>query len=317
MDSMAQAKQREDLLYRIDATTTKSEQVLRGVSQAVYPIEEMKVSFCAELPLQSKEMTPLRDWLRHEAATFLKLSLDHQRRGNDAFRIRSYWQRKPNVDEAYSLEVRPGNRALRASEEGDERNALRLVRFGPSIKVEFVRSPISPEKYPAEPGLVQRSEGAELSFWAGRYAGQIELPTSGEFVLEYYPNFEGLGHRSETLLYSASDVPVSEYCLTSTGKVVGIPDLLGSQMFVRYYTGTDMPAMHGVSFDSLMNKIKIIGVGLAFKGARRFWFEESGFTRHLNKQGISFYVCQFPRDLKSLFKTSHPHEVFLRPLKSQ
>ena len=189
---------------------------------------------------------------------------------------------------------------------------LRLVRFGPSIKVEFYSPPISPEKYPAEPGLVLRSEGAALSLWAGRYVGQLKFDTNGEFVLVYTPSFE-------RLWYSASNVPVLEQFQISTGQVVGIPDLLGSQMFVRYYTGTDMPAdpLHGASSDSLMNEVRIAGLGLAFKGARRFWFEQSELTRHLNKQGIPFYVYQFPRDLPTLFKTSNPHEMFLRPLKSQ
>ena len=73
-DSTAQAKQREDLLHRIDATTTKSERVLHEVSRAVYPIEDLKVSFAAELPLESTEMKPLRDRLRNEAAAFLEVA---------------------------------------------------------------------------------------------------------------------------------------------------------------------------------------------------------------------------------------------------
>ena len=44
-ESTAQTKQREDLLRRIDATTTKSEQVFHEVSRAVFPIEDLRVSF--------------------------------------------------------------------------------------------------------------------------------------------------------------------------------------------------------------------------------------------------------------------------------
>jgi hypothetical protein len=312
-DNTAQAKHREDLLHRIDTTTTKSEQVLHEVSRAVYPIEDLKISFVAELPLKSTEMKPLRDRLRNEAAAFLKLPPDQQAKGNDAFRVRNVWQRKPGVNEPYSLEVRPGNSSLLAPEEGAEENVLRLVSCGPSIKVEFYSPPISPEQYPAEPGLVRRSEGAALSVWAGRYVGEIDLGTSGEFLLEYYPHFE-------SLWYDASNVPVSENCLISTGQIVGIPDLLGSQMFVRYYTGTDLPKCHPLlkgSFNSLLNDVKIRGLGLAFKGGRQFWFEEPGFTRHSNKRGISFYVYQVPRELPTLFKASHPHEAFLYPLESE
>ena len=48
---------------------------------------------------------------------------------------------------------------------------------------------------------------------------------------------------------------------------MGIPDLLGSQMFVRYYTATDMPPgpPHSTSFNSLVNQVKIAGLVLAFK----------------------------------------------------
>ena len=115
-------------------------------------------------------MKRLRDRLQNEAAAFLKLPPDQQAMGNGAFSICNLWERKPGIVEPYSLEVKPKNSALRALEEGVEADALRLTRFGPSIKVEFYTSPISPEQYPAEPGLSQRSEGAALSFWAGRYA---------------------------------------------------------------------------------------------------------------------------------------------------
>jgi hypothetical protein len=190
---------------------------------------------------------------------------------------------------------------------------LRLVRFGPSIKVEFYSPPISPEKYPAEPGPAQRSEGATLSLWAGRYLAQFEVETRGEFTLVYNPH-------CERLWYWAANVPVHEHSQVSTGQIVGITDLLGSQMFVRYHIGTDLPEGHrlfGASFSSLLNDVKITALGLALKGGRQFWFEEAGFTRHSNKRGVSFYVYQFPRDLPTLFHASHPHEMFLHPLKSQ
>src|SRR5262249_10210427 len=55
-ESQAEAKRREEILRRIDATTQQSEQVLREVSRGVHPIEGLRVSFDAELPLGSSEL---------------------------------------------------------------------------------------------------------------------------------------------------------------------------------------------------------------------------------------------------------------------
>jgi hypothetical protein len=120
---------------------------------------------------------------------------------------------------------------------------------------------------------------------------------------------------SRTFWLQAKSLPSDSHTWNSNGKIIGIPDLLGTQMVVRVRVRA---SSRDTRIDPYVSEIRksfeLDEMMLSFSAGREFWFGGRMLQKHVDANGDSFYSFVFPKSLNQLraLEGRFPNTVFLR-----
>jgi hypothetical protein len=174
-----------------------------------------------------------------------------------------------------------------------EKLAYTLLGYS-EVSLQFFKKPIAPNDHPLISGNWQSDIKADLklgvsSDFFGRESG---TPHSIEYELESRQfKIRSFGLSSDPRYWEG------------TGKIVGLPDLIGAQMFV------DLRSVM-VSGDPTVDQyLKEIRKGLelqtlivSLSSGSEFWFRTENLQKHTDKEGYPIYSFVFPKTMEELRK---------------
>jgi hypothetical protein len=156
------------------------------------------------------------------------------------------------------------------------------------LELQFFKDPIDPKDHSAI--NADRGKGLEPD-WTLSVAGSLSRQGSylGRHTIDYSMNPKIFSIRAEGFLSNPR-------FWVSTGKIVGIPDLLGAEMFVllQPHTTTGDPAIdqflseirRGFELDSLI---------ISISTGRELWFRKADLLKHVDTKGYPIYSFIFPK----------------------
>jgi len=90
----------------------------------------------------------------------------------------------------------------------------------------------------------------------------------------------------------------------STGKIIGIPDLLGSQLFVIFpferQSGADISI--NKYLDEIRKRFELGDLFIEFSDGHRFSFKREDFQKHVDEAGYPMFSLNFPKTSDGLLK---------------
>lgn len=252
---------------------------LNEVSRGLYPIKDVRMGYWIHVPMDHVQLRSYINRFGRELSLLLPLTFDS----------RIPWitggtgEAGGNTYEAFGFSAESPLTPDRPSEE------LAYTVLGYSeVELEFFKNPIAPNDHPL---ISERSN----------IRPDLKLGVSG-----------GLSDRGHTIEY---DIKSKRFTLRagglssdpryweSTGKIVGIPDLLGAQMFV--HLGSVMvsgdPAVDQF-LPEIRRSFKLDTLIVSLSSGREFWFRGADLEKHVDKDGYPIYSFIFPKLLDELRK---------------
>jgi hypothetical protein len=293
----------ENLRRRQEDYDRQNKQVLSLLSEidrGLYPINKVAISATVRAPLDDPMLKEYSQSLKNAFAL-------HQRKvaasGNtfgDGFSGGLQVNQQEGVaPRLVSAGIPVGSpfhpQAFKASSQYQVLRSLRLEAY-------LFRNPISvdsfkPSLYPAHRGADMKwgvGDEAQLYYRGEGFAGAPEIPSKP--ILEL------------SITRSASDSKDWE----STGEIVAIPDLLGSQVLVTLEQGVNVDSLDTVDNDSirmresiraLLRKRELLSLELHL-GSQNYRFTPQDWVRHVDKDGQPFYEIRIPNNMEFWIRKS-------------
>jgi hypothetical protein len=119
-------------------------------------------------------------------------------------------------------------------------------------------------------------------------AGGFSSGLSGEHRIEY-------DIKSRQFRLSAHSLPSDPRYWNSTGKILGIPDLLGAQMIVRLPSiVVSGDATVDAYLPQIRRRFELDTLIISLSGGRQFWFRRDMFQKYIDEKGYPIYSFIFP-----------------------
>lgn len=177
-----------------------------------------------------------------------------------------------------------------APNEASESVASGVLRDS-DIFLSFFRNPIEPKKVLGLDGVESRPEP------------DLELQVATHFNTPGRQHEHAIAYDVSTgrLALNIIGFEADQRYWRSNGAIVGIPDLLGTQLFVEIasmaYTGK--PGSEQV-IDDVRRKTELSFITLHMPGGRTFRLKSEDFTQYRNRDGFPVYEIVFPKTLEEL-----------------
>jgi hypothetical protein len=153
-----------------------------------------------------------------------------------------------------------------------------LVLAHAVLEIDFYLTRIRPEEYAGITSAVPVPPDLHMTI-----AALDEKDSETYQELGYQPN-------DNILFMEFNNVPSSPRSWRSSGRIVGVPDLLGSQVFVRLGQGdwTGEPALN-LMLGEIRKTFELNFLDLSMSDGRRFFFQSSG-KKYFDDVGFPYYV---------------------------
>lgn len=259
---------------------------LNEVSRGLYPIKDVRIGYWIRVPTDHVQLRSYLDRFNKELTPLLPLPFNNGPR----------WIRggrgEAGGGTTYAAFGFSADAPI-APNETTEKLAYTILGYS-EIELQFFKNPIAPSDHPQISGNWASNIAPDLKLAVT--AGLSSEGLSGEHVIEYELKSQQFRLQSLGL---ASDPRYWQ----STGKIVGIPDLLGAQMFVL------LPSIM-VSGDRAIDQfIPEIRKGfeldtliVSLSTGREFWFRGSDLKKQTTKNGYPIYSFIFPNTSDELRK---------------
>ena len=161
------------------------------------------------------------------------------------------------------------------------------------IVLEFFKSPIKPESHHLISGIFDSTPDLKIGFNSGLDIQGMGGNHDIEFSLKT-KEFKLMGNMSTDPKY-----------WESTGKIVGVTDLAGSQLFISL---PSIMQSGNIEVDKYLPEIRkkfaLDALILNFASGRKFWIKYSDIKKLNAKDGFPLYVYTFPNSVGDLNKIS-------------
>ena len=163
--------------------------------------------------------------------------------------------------------------------------------FGYStVELQFYRKPITVKDFPPVSEDSKYKPDLKLSASAGLNSSGLD----GQLSVEYHV-------KDEAFRLSSHMVPSDPKFWESDGEIVGLQDLLGTQLFVRL---PSVMLSGDVVIDQYVPEIrrrfKLETLVISFYGGFELWLRHNDLEAHADKDGLPFYVYVFPTTMAGL-----------------
>jgi len=262
----AAKKQAEETL----AAVKRTEQTISEIRRGLYPLNDVRVRYWISVPTDHVRLKDYRVRFEKE----LDKVVGFLNKGQRIPGITG-WSADPGRN---VLSFSFDSSSALAPHRADEQLAYTILGYA-DLELQFYVRPIKPADHPAVTGELRSIPDLTLPV----HSGLDPRGDSGEHGVEYT-----IGSKQFRL--QAFSVKSDPAYWKSNGKIVGIPDLNGCQLFVR------LPSMTGSGDDTIDKYIPEIRkrfaldtLSLSIAGGQEFWFPENSFTRHVDKHGLPLY----------------------------
>lgn len=270
--------QKQGELLKLNTST------LNEVSRGLYPIKDVRIGYWVRVPMDHEQLKSYRARFDSVLTPLLPLALDKRvpwitggtGRGNS----KTYDQ--------FSFSAA----APLAPDRITEELAHTLLNYS-SVELQFFKTPIAPNDHPLISGN-----------WQSGIKSDLKLGISSDFFGQ-----EADKHQVEYHIQSKRFRLVSFGLLSDprfwegSGKIVGLPDLLGAQMFVHLQS---IMVSGDPTVDQYLKEIRngfeLETLTVSLSSGREFWFRIEDFQKHTDKEGYAIYSFIFPKTMDELRK---------------
>lgn len=259
---------------------------LNEVSRGVYPIKDVRIGYWIRVLTDHVQLRSYINRFDRELAPLLpQLTFDSRLpwiTGGSAEGSGKTYQ-----EFGFSAE------APLAPDMTSEKLAYTILGYS-EVELQFFKNPIAPNDHPGISGNWNGNIKPDLKL--GVTGGLSPSGLSGGHTIEY-------DLKSKRFRLRANGLSSDPRYWTSTGKIVGIPDLLGPQMFVLL---PSVMVSGDPAVDQYLPEIRkgfeLDTLIVSLSSGREFWFRGADLERHVDKDGYPIYSFIFPKTLDELRK---------------
>jgi hypothetical protein len=262
------------------AAVQRTEKTLFEISRSLYPIKDIFISYWVSVPSDHVSMRNYINRFDEE----MKTVVSQLNEGRDVQGITGGMMDKARNYRAFSFSGASPLAPKRKSEK------LAYTVFGYSgVELQFFKNAIKPSEHPRI--SVNGHSRPDLSLSVS--AGLDDQGLSGGHTIAYRLS-------SGSFEFEAHDIRADPLYWESTGDIISIPDLLGSQMYVTVH---DNMVSGDPSVDRFLPEIRRkfeLGTLVLKIGGQEFWFRKKGFQKYKDRNDYPIYVFNFPKTLEEL-----------------
>jgi hypothetical protein len=253
----------------IDENARSTRSVLSDTDRMLHPIKDVAFYFSLKAPFNSPGLVSYRRRL-NDGLKQLRPELGVGRKVDSVIVAAADAQNNPTA-----VRITPGSSLLPHS--SAERLPY-LVLAHAVLEIDFYLTRIRPEEYAGITSAVPVPPDLHMTI-----AALDEKDSETYQELGYQPN-------DNILFMEFNNVPSSPRSWRSSGRIVGVPDLLGSQVFVRLGQGdwTGEPALN-LMLGEIRKTFELNFLDLSMSDGRRFFFQSSG-KKYFDDVGFPYYV---------------------------
>lgn len=256
---------------------------LNEVTRGLYPIKDVTIGYWISVPTDHVQLKKYVDRFDRELTPLLpRLTFDSRiswiRGGSSEGDSRRYRRFSFGAD------------APLAPSETTERLAYTILGYS-EVQLELFKQPTDPSSYRVsfEYRTTPITPDLKLSV-----AGGFSSGLSGEHRIDY-------DIKSKQFSLSASSLPSDPRYWNSTGKILGIPDLLGAQMIVRLPSiMVSGDATVDAYLPEIRRRFELDTLIISLAGGRQFWFRRDMFKKYIDERGYPVYSFIFPSTSEEL-----------------
>jgi hypothetical protein len=252
---------------------------LNEVTRGLYPIKDVTIGYWISVPTDHVQLKSYIDRFDRELTALLpRLTFD----------TRISWIRGGTGEEGGGRRYQSFDFAADAPlapSRTSERLAFTILGYS-EVELEFFKQPIDPSIY-RETGAFRTSRitpDLRLSVSGGFSSG-----LSGEHLIEY-------NVKSRQFRLIAHKLTSDAQYWDSTGKILGIPDLLGAQMIVRLpsIVVSGDPTLD-VYLPEIRRGFELETLIISLSGGRQFRFRRDMFQKYTGERDLPIYSFTFPK----------------------
>ncbi|WDE01480.1 hypothetical protein [Thalassomonas actiniarum] len=248
----------------------RTSDILENINRSLHPLEGIEFSFWASVDLSSKQLEPYRERFSEE----LKDYLVQYESGNR--RYEGMYASSSNQNGPVDVKVPLGAAAYPS--EHKEELAFYLIRHT-DFHLAFFKEPISPTYF--EKKITDESEYKNPDLVIN-----IDTSEQDQFGIGLEYNIE-----NRTFEINGSSIQSDPRYWRTNGRIISMPDLKGSQMFV-FTDSINVPSLDGDNSElvGLRGGIKIRTLLIDISGRQQFWFRTENLHEYKTPRGLSYFV---------------------------
>ena len=257
---------------------------LNEVSRGLYPIKDVRIGYWIRVPTNHPQLKPYLDRFNSVLAPMLPLPFDS----------RMHWLtggtgsgENPKYYDDFGFSAA----APFAPDRDKEKLAYMLLNYL-SLDLHFYRTPIATANHRSISG----NGGPENK-------PDLELGVSSELSSEREKHSVVYDLKSKQFMIRGSMLRSDPQYWQSTDRIVGLPDLLGGQMFVHL---RQIMVSGDPTVDQYLTEIRkgleIQTLIVSLSSGREFWFKGDELQKHVDQSGHPIYSFIFPKTAEELRK---------------
>jgi hypothetical protein len=252
---------------------------LNEVTRGLYPIKDVTIGYWISVPTDHVQLKKYIDRFDRELTPLLP-------RLTFGSRIPGIRGGSSEGDSKRYTSINFDGDAPLAPSETSEKLAYTILGYL-DVELKFFKQPIDPSSYRVS--AANRMPDLRLEVTGGFSSG-----LSGEHLIQYdIPS-------RQFRLYAPKLASDPQYW-SSTGKILGIPDLLGAQMIVRLPSiWVSRDATVDAYLPEIRRRFELDTLIISISGGRQFWFRRNMFQKYIDENGYPIYSFIFPSTSEEL-----------------
>ena len=257
---------------------------LNEVSRGLYPIKDVRIGYWIRVPTNHPQLKPYLDRFNSILVPMLPLS----------FNSRIPWimggsssPSNPGVYDTFGFTAA----APLSPDRYNEALAYTLFNYF-SLEVQFYKTPIAPANH--------RFIGDN---WGPENKPDLQLSVSSSLRAGDAGHSIEYDIKTKQFTISGDMLRSDPQYWQSTDKIVGLPDLLGGQMFVHL---RQIMISGDPTVDQYLSEIRkgleIQTLTVSLSSGRQFWFRGNELQKHADQNGHPIYSFIFPKTMEELRK---------------
>lgn len=268
------AKNTEEALFLAKRTN----KILNNINRSLFPLKNLEFSFLATVDLSSKDLEPFKSRFSKEIDSYLSQYLQGKRNYEGMYASHS------DQNGPVEISVPLGTKSF--PHEHEETMAYYLIRHV-DFHLKFYKNPISPTYF--EEKLKKESEYKKPDL-------RIDMDTSEQdqfgISLDYNVN-------DKSFRVNGSSINSDSRYWETNSKIISLPDLKGSQLFV--FTGSiNVPSIKNDNSKlvSLRGGVRLDTLIINIAGGQEFWLRTKELKEYKTPRGLKYFVFSFPNGIE-------------------